>query len=427
MLSVESQPRHIIRSVIDTTQDCNLRCKYCHPGNWSKRNLPSETIENTFSEIERQGLLEATLTGGEVTLHPEFQRILESTHILDQTIATLITNGTTITTELADKISRSNIARICTSIDGPTSSDHDQMRGVGAFEKAVRGLEMLNETGKPITVISVAHHQNYKNIIELSHFLAKNKLASQHHICAPSYSGQARKSYDDFRLRENEFFELQAVIDDSFQELSDQDLFVTFNSFWPATGERAKTNNSRMLTLVQLTEQLKDCYVIIRPNGDLRLTSASWGRDTVGNAVVGNLINNDIRTVFAGAENAYSNGLVKQLPREIEAAHKFEYGQDANLKLTDAILDEKNPDYSIKMIPIKPLSESDLFQQELSNIEMLNLASIISREPNKYRLINIADNSYILFDKISTHVFLLKPDEVSLLNKLIESKNREQR
>ena len=43
------------------------------------------------------------------------------------------------------------------------------------------------------------------------------------------------------------------------------------------------------MTLVQLTEQLKDCYVIVRPNGDVRLTSAAWG-ETVGNAIIGNLL-----------------------------------------------------------------------------------------------------------------------------------------
>ncbi len=46
---LETQPRHIVRAVIDTLQQCNLRCGYCHPGRtWEKSNLPAERIEDVF-------------------------------------------------------------------------------------------------------------------------------------------------------------------------------------------------------------------------------------------------------------------------------------------------------------------------------------------------------------------------------------------
>jgi len=131
------------------------------------------------------------------------------------------------------------------------------------------------------------------------------------------------------------------MVDDVFEDLNKQGLYVTFNSFWPATGERSNVNKSRTITLVQLTEQLKDCYVIIRPNGDIRLTSAAWGKETVGNAVVGNLNSESAEVCFERAEDAYAKGRVKQLPREVEAIHKFHYGIDTNPQLTDQILDDK--------------------------------------------------------------------------------------
>ncbi len=277
----------------------------------------------------------------------------------------------------------------------------------------------MQETGKPITVISVAHHDNYRQITELSKFLAEHRLASQHHICAPSYSGSARKNYDKFRLRESEFFELQAMVDNVFKDLGQAGLYVRFNSFWPATGERSKIDQSRTITLVQLTEQLKDCYVIIRPNGDVRVTSAAWGRETVGNAVVGNLNIESAETSFERAENAYSRGEVRQLPREVEAVHKFHYGVDTNSQLTDKILDDKERgQYLVEMIPIRPLSESDLFLISLSEQDIVYFSTLIKNNPERYRIINIANNSYILFDRITTHATLLKPKEAMAISNL---------
>lgn len=377
--------------------------------------MPASLIEQTLGEAEQRGLLEVTLTGGEITLHPELVRILESTQVLDRTVSTLITNGTTMTPELARQFRDSNVSRICTSIDGPDASTHNTSRG-RSFDRAMNGLRLLQETEKPITVISVAHHKNYEHVLELSHLLAKEGLAAEHHICAPSYSGTAKDNYEDFRLRQEEFFALQKMVDDSFEDLKTQGLFITFNSFWPATGERAKTNSSRTITLVQLTEQLKDCYIIVRPNGDVRLTAAAWGRETVGNAVTGNLNTDSAATAFDQAEQTYSQGLVKQLPRDIEAVHKFHYGKDADPALTDKILSDKESGASlVQMVPIKPLSESDLFQASLSEEQMLSIARNLQMQPDRYRLINIAGNSYVLFDRLTTHVTLLKPEEVMII------------
>lgn len=419
-MSLERQPRHIIRTVIDTVQQCNLRCGYCHPGRtWEENTLPAERIEDVFGVAENRGLLEVTLTGGEITLHPELTRILEATHTLDRTVATLITNGTLLTPQLIEEFRKSNIGRICISLDGLQAEAHNSGRG-RTFEQAFNGLYLLQETGKPITVISVAHHENYRQVTELSKFLATNRLASQHHICAPSYSGSARKNYEKFRLRKDEFFELQAMVDDVFSDLNRAGLYVTFNSFWPATGERSREDKSRTITLVQLTEQLKDCYVIVRSNGDVRLTSAAWGRETVGNAVVSNLNSISAEACFEKAENAYARREIKQLPRQVEAVHKFHYGVDTDPELTDQILDNKESgQYLVEMIPIKSLSDSDLFAINLSSQEIANLATLVKSDPGRYRIVNIANNSYILFDRVTTHTILLKPKEAEAINNLV--------
>ncbi len=197
-------------------------------------------------------------------------------------------------------------------------------------------------------------------------------------------------------------------------------LFVTFNSFWPATGERAKTNNSRSLTLQQLVEQLKNSYVIIRPNGDMRMTAVSWGRETVGNSVVGNLHKDNAQKLFSIAEEAYSKGCMKQFPREVEALHKFQYGLAANSAHTDYMInaDKKETSYLAQMIPVKALSEIDLLKTELTEVEISQIASNIKKNPLIYRIINFGTDTYILYDRTASYVTILKPAEVDMLSKL---------
>ena len=108
--------------------------------------------------------------------------------------------------------------------------------------------------------------------------------------------------------------------------------------------------------------------------------------------------------------------MVKQLPREIEAVHKFHYGKDVDPVLTNKILDDRESGASlVQMVPIKPLSESDLFQIPLSEKQMLSIAQSLQMQPDRYRLVNIAGNSYVLFDRLTTHVTLLKPEEVLII------------
>jgi sulfatase maturation enzyme AslB (radical SAM superfamily) len=193
-----------VRVVADVIDGCNLNCQYCHPNSegWSKNYLSSKQISNIFQAAEDQSMLEVTLTGGEIMIHPEFAQIMEDTHMLDRTTVSFITNATNVTPQIVNEIEASNVGRICVSIDGPDAVSHDSMRGKN-FSIAMEGLRSLQDADKPVAVISVVHKQNYEKMLELlSRMLANERLADQHHICAASYSGAAKNTWDKFALDE---------------------------------------------------------------------------------------------------------------------------------------------------------------------------------------------------------------------------------
>lgn len=405
-----------IRTVADVINNCNLACQYCHPNHgWTGEYLPIAQIENLLQAAEEDGIFEVTLTGGEITMHPEFRAILEATHILNKTSITFVTNATRITPNIVKEISNSNVERICVSVDGPDADSHNSRRGKN-FDSVMAGLKDLQGAGKPITVISVVHPKNYSRILELSDLLATQGLASEHHMCAPSYSGTAIKLYDQVSLKEPQFDELQNMIDASHDEFQRRGLYTTFNSYWPATGKRGKVQQPRTMTLIQFTEQVKDIYMIVRPNGDVRLTSAAWGRETVGNAVIGNLKDSEASELLRTVDELYRSGRVLQLPREVEAGHKFHVGSfAADYATTNALITDGEAAKQVEMVPIRKISEIDLLHNALDVAELKLIAQRVLLEPQRWRVSHHASGVDLIFDRKTSHLTVVTPQETEVI------------
>ncbi len=250
--------------------------------------------------------------------------------------------------------------------------------------------------------------------------LADQGLADQHHMCAPSYSGSARRSYGEYALALPDYHGVQALVDSSYQNLLDAGLYVTFNSFWPATGEHGASEQPRTLTLSQARERTKDLYAIVRPNGDVRTAAAAWGRETVGDAVVGNLAEEAAFTLLGRADAAYRTGNIRQLAREAEAGSKFQVGRYAGRRAADALLSMRGTpfeelDLAVPTQPVRPLSELDMLANPFSDMDMANLARQIAASPRQWRLVSHASGIDLAFDRATSHVTLLKPGEAAAL------------
>ncbi|MEG8182435.1 radical SAM protein [Nocardia terpenica] len=396
--------------MVDAVNECNLRCRYCHPGEvWRKQQLPVSAIREAMGSAEVGGVLEVVLTGGEITLHAELPAILEATHALRRCASTMITNATLLTPEIVAGIASSNLTRVCTSVDGVTNDLHGSARGKN-LPKVLEGLGKLAATGKPITVITVVHQGNWERMIELSEYLAEHRLAVQHHLCAPSFSGHARTQYPKLALRLAEFLAVQRLVDARHRQLADAGLYLTFNSFWPATGlPTLKVNPSRSITLQQLSEQVKDTLCNIRPNGEFRLQAATWGREMVGNAILGSVGQQPVSTLLRSAEILLAAGRARQLPRPFEARHKFQLGPEANPSATDNLIGRANgPVPDIELIPISSVDEHWLMNNP---VYLAAVANSMRARPDAYRVVQHPTGIVIVFDRLWSLVTLLRSFE----------------
>jgi len=171
---------------------CNLACKYCYylekerlyPGRRDFR-MPGEVLENFIRQyIAAQGAPEIPFAwqGGEPLLLGLgfFRRALELQRKYcppGRRISNAIqTNGTLLDVEWC-RFFRENGFLVGISIDGPRRL-HDLYRldkgGRPAFDKVMRGLELLVQHGVEFNTLTVVHRQNARQPLEVYSFLKRH-------------------------------------------------------------------------------------------------------------------------------------------------------------------------------------------------------------------------------------------------------------
>ena len=128
----------------ELTAACNLSCRYC------RASASHEPDQGELDTDEAKRFVESIaplkpmliLSGGEPLLRPDLFQIIRLAVSLGIRVS-LASNGTLITSELAEEIADSGVSRVSISLDGADAAMHDHGRGQGSFERSIRGIETL--------------------------------------------------------------------------------------------------------------------------------------------------------------------------------------------------------------------------------------------------------------------------------------------
>lgn len=102
-----------------------------------------ELIKKLFHEFGGQRTGVTLEGGGEPTLHPQFQKIVEAGRETNVDMG-LISNGTVDISEYVNKL---NWVRI--SLDSSTKEEYKREKGVDCFEQVLRNLEKMSKLREP--------------------------------------------------------------------------------------------------------------------------------------------------------------------------------------------------------------------------------------------------------------------------------------
>ena len=161
------------------THRCNLRCSHCYQDEYSSEPKLEE-LENIFFQYIRfceknsfRGHI--NFTGGEPLLSVNLFPLLELCDKHGISFG-LLTNGTLINDETAERLSRFHgISFVQVSIDG-TQRTHDSVRGKGNFQKALRGLRFAGEHGIQTMAAFTCHKRNYTELKDVIKIVRRKKI-----------------------------------------------------------------------------------------------------------------------------------------------------------------------------------------------------------------------------------------------------------
>lgn len=194
-LKAEYQKEGILLLILEATQQCNLRCKYCgfsgnylfdrvHNSNHMDSVVMKKAIDFYMSKA-KEGIKSISFYGGEPLLRfnliKDAVRYLESEYPNGEKKIKISTNGTLLNEELIDFFIDNEIT-LQVSLDGPKTY-HDMYRidkkGRGTYDKLMKNLDIIYEKNpfyyqKHILFGCVVTPQT--NLLELMNFFTSNHL-----------------------------------------------------------------------------------------------------------------------------------------------------------------------------------------------------------------------------------------------------------
>ena len=202
------------------TERCNLRCTHCYQNKEiikNELNLQEKysVVDKFLSFIKKLNSSFATkgiinLTGGEPFSYRDLELLLKYIYqYKEYIIVNFLSNGTIINNKTIKLLNKYPPRFVQVSIDGDKET-HNQIRGEGAFEKAIDGIQKLKENNIRVLISFTAHKQNYKEfpkVVKLANQLNVNKVWTDRLI--PEGVGMGLK---DELLNKHETFKYITII-----------------------------------------------------------------------------------------------------------------------------------------------------------------------------------------------------------------------
>ena len=177
------------RIVIELTNRCNLSCRHCFSGRHGGRDdLPMDLLRKILAEARHHGFNELSFTGGEPTIHPCFQEVLELTCRAGYRFG-FNTNGRTFTRIYPSLLPlREQLNIITFSLDGASEESHDRLRGKGSFRQVMQAVSVCVARELPFTLNMVVAAHNRHELEGMAHLatgLGSHGLRYGHLMPAP--------------------------------------------------------------------------------------------------------------------------------------------------------------------------------------------------------------------------------------------------
>lgn len=158
---------------IEITNQCNLNCETCYNRsglNRERLEISAEKFKQVIDLFSSYGATRFLISGGEPTLHSNFDSILDVITKYPSFSFGIVTNGTVHHQGLLDLLNSQRNITLQVSLDGSCEALNAQIRGPGHFDQAVNFVKKIRTSAqKPVlkmvlTKNNIDDIENYYNL-----------------------------------------------------------------------------------------------------------------------------------------------------------------------------------------------------------------------------------------------------------------------
>lgn len=163
-----------LQAIFQVTHNCPARCEYCNA--WATRmpNLSMEEIDIILKKLERMGVLQLAITGGEPLLRKDIGRIVQQGTQRGM-LVTVITSGLIGSEELFLSLMQNGLAVLAFSLDGANKETHEEFRRGTSFAKVIDCIKMA---------VRIRNQHGFSTRINTSTVIHRNSLPELERIAA---------------------------------------------------------------------------------------------------------------------------------------------------------------------------------------------------------------------------------------------------
>jgi radical SAM protein with 4Fe4S-binding SPASM domain len=200
------------RLYLELTRLCNLRCRMCY--NQAGRKLPAELsldqLRHLLDEMDRVGVFEARLTGGEPTQRSDILDILD--YAIDKEFYVSLATNAIWDDDLTTAICRRPIDDVIVSLDGPEEIN-DWFRSGGSFRRSIRTIRALKESGiRKVRINTVLSRFNWQRVEPLFQLCREYDLLLIDFIHPRPFGRGATPAAQSMMLTDEQTFEFNRLI-----------------------------------------------------------------------------------------------------------------------------------------------------------------------------------------------------------------------
>jgi len=203
-----------ISGEFEITSNCNFNCEMCYAKTFES-NLSKEDWFKIFSMAQKNGMLYALLTGGEIFSHPDFIEIYEYLYDLGVKV-TLFTNGSLLNDMILDTIKKRPPELIAITLYGYDEDSYKSFTKSDSFELVDKNIDLLISNNMNLLLRTIPLKSTYEELdniisyvksknLSLGYFLYVSKINSNTNRLNPS-------ELLDFEKRIREAFEYKPSV-----------------------------------------------------------------------------------------------------------------------------------------------------------------------------------------------------------------------